>query len=259
MSLLRATSRDRALTRLRRLRAGTVALTALLVGAFSDVAAHAIPGHATARRPSYVPPPTSPLPPVAPTLLKLGSTGYRFVHYYAGTSRYRRRGPPVTVLRATAPVLVASTVAVLASGVVLLLAGPPARPTGLPIHKLTFFAWLAAFGVHLLGHLPSLPGAVRLDYGRLGRRDGAGGRRLALLAALIAGVILAVLVLPDVPAWLLYRHARRAALTSSRGGLSAGALVAIVTSLADPHPRTPSGPTGRGASSATGKADGAPR
>ena len=145
---------------------------------------------------------------IPPTLLKLASTGYRFVHYYAGTLRYRRRGPPVTILRATAPLLVASTVAVLASGVVLLLAGPSSRPTVLPIHKLTFFAWLAAVGVHLLGHLPILPGALRLGYGRRARRDGAGGRRLALLAALTAGVVLAVVVLPDFPAWLHYRHFR---------------------------------------------------
>jgi hypothetical protein len=123
---------------------------------------------------------------------------------------YRRKGPPVTVLRATAPLLVASTVAVLASGVVLLLAGPSARSTVLPIHKLTFFAWLAAVGVHLIGHLPSLPGALRLDYGRLARRTGAGagGRRLALVAAVVVGVVLAVVVLPDFPAWLHYRQVR---------------------------------------------------
>ncbi|HEU0315871.1 MAG TPA: hypothetical protein VFR49_01000, partial [Solirubrobacteraceae bacterium] len=57
---------------------------------------------------------------VPPVLLKLGTTGYRFVHYYAGTRRYRRKGPPRPALRLIAPVLVLTTVAVLASGTVLL-------------------------------------------------------------------------------------------------------------------------------------------
>jgi hypothetical protein len=147
---------------------------------------------------------------IPPTLLKLASTGYRFVRYYAGTRRYRRRGPPHTLLRATAPLLVASTLAVLASGVILLLAGPAVRPTALPIHKLSFFAWLAAFGVHLLGHLPGLPRALRGAHAAptAAPRAGAAGRRLALAAALATGVVLALVLIPDFAAWLDFRHIR---------------------------------------------------
>ncbi len=142
------------------------------------------------------------LPPV---LLKLGTTGYRFVHYYAGTRRYRRRGPPPAVLRLIAPVLALTTVAVLASGTVLLLAGPSTRSTFLPIHKITFFVWLAAFGVHLIGHLPTLGRTLRVE--RAGSPPaGAAGRRLALTAAILLGLALAIAVLPDFPAWAHYRH-----------------------------------------------------
>jgi hypothetical protein len=144
------------------------------------------------------------LPPV---LLKLGTTGYRFVHYYAGTRRYRRKGPPQPVLRLIGPVLVLTTVAVLASGTVLLLGGPSTRSTFLPIHKITFFVWLGAFGVHLIGHLPTLGRALRVDLARAGARPaGTAGRRLALTAAIVLGLALALAVLPDFPAWVHYRR-----------------------------------------------------
>jgi hypothetical protein len=59
---------------------------------------------------------------IPPALLKLGSTGYRVISYYLGSRAYRAKGPPVLLLRTLAPVLVAGTIAVLASGVLLLAA-----------------------------------------------------------------------------------------------------------------------------------------
>jgi hypothetical protein len=44
------------------------------------------------------------IPPVG---LKLASTGYRMVSYYAGAGAYREIGPPLLPLRLIAPVLVA--------------------------------------------------------------------------------------------------------------------------------------------------------
>ena len=46
---------------------------------------------------------------IPPVLVKLGSTGYRFARYYAGTRPYREKGPPLMPLRLLAPVLVAAT------------------------------------------------------------------------------------------------------------------------------------------------------
>ena len=145
---------------------------------------------------------------VPPTMLKLSSTGYRFARYYAGTARYVHRGPPPVVLRLTAPLLVVTTLGVLATGVVLLIAGPSTRDPLVLIHKVTFFAWLAVFGVHLVGHLPRIPRAVRVDYGPGTSHGGARGRRLVVALALVAGVALAAAVAPDVPAWLDYQHLR---------------------------------------------------
>ena len=143
---------------------------------------------------------------IGPVALKLASTGYRFVRYYAGDPAYREKGPPAAPLRAIAPIVIASTVVVLASGVALLFAGPQSRDTLLPIHKLSFFVWVAFTGLHVLAHLPRVPGALRADYARPaqlgGSVPGRDGRTLSLVGALTAGVVLAILVIPEFAPWL---------------------------------------------------------
>ena len=100
-----------------------------------------------------------------------------------------------------APVVVVSSVTVLASGVWLLLAGPRSRDRVLPIHKVSFIVWLAFTGVHILGHLTSLPSALTAEYGRgeahLARGTGRAGRQLALAG----GIALALVLVPHYGAW----------------------------------------------------------
>jgi hypothetical protein len=143
---------------------------------------------------------------IPPVVLKLASTGYRFMRYYTADPHYRRKGPPPPALRLMAPLLVLCTAVVFASGVALLLVGPSARGALLPIHKVSFFAWLALAGVHVLGHAPSMPAALRADYGRTARLSGdstgRAGRVLALSSALVMGVVLAILVIPQFSPWL---------------------------------------------------------
>jgi hypothetical protein len=144
---------------------------------------------------------------VGPVALKIGTTGYRFVRYYAGDPSYRRKGAPPPMLRLLiAPVVVASTVVVLASGVALLLVGPSSRGTLLPIHKVSFFVWVGFTALHVLAHLLALPRALRADYGPsrpLGDEiAGRSGRVLALASALTAGAVLAILLIPQFGPWL---------------------------------------------------------
>jgi hypothetical protein len=143
---------------------------------------------------------------IGPIALKLGSTGYRFVRYYSGNAAYRRVGPPPALLRVIAPMVVLSTVVVLASGVVLLFAGPQSRNTLLPIHKISFFVWAGFTGIHLLGHLPAVPEALRADYGAAAQwshdTTGRAGRVISLAGALTAGVVLAILVIGEFGPWL---------------------------------------------------------
>src|SRR5690348_15346482 len=54
---------------------------------------------------------------IPPVLLKIGSTVYRFARYYTHNPAYREKGPPPLILRAIGPGLVASSLALLASGV----------------------------------------------------------------------------------------------------------------------------------------------
>jgi hypothetical protein len=142
---------------------------------------------------------------IGPVGLKLASTGYRFIRYYTANPQYRHKGPPPLLLRVLAPMVVLSTLVVFVTGVALLLIGPSSRHTLLPIHKISFFIWLAFIGFHVLGHLVELPEMLRADYGRSqwsGDVTGRAGRTLALSAALVLGVVLAILVLPDFGAWL---------------------------------------------------------
>jgi hypothetical protein len=143
---------------------------------------------------------------VGPLVLKMASTGYRFVRYYTRTLRYVQEGPPPTPLRLIAPIVVISTVVVMASGVALLIGGPSSRSTFFPIHKLSFFVWVAFTGLHVVGHIPHLWRGLREDYGTQARPGegtaGRGGRVMALASAIMLGVVLAVLLIPQYGPWL---------------------------------------------------------
>jgi hypothetical protein len=142
---------------------------------------------------------------IGPVLLKLASTGYRFVRYYTRAPAYVDRGPPHIVLRAIGPIVVASTVAVLATGIALLALGPQHRDPLLLLHKASFIVWIAFTGVHVLGHLRGL-GAAREDLIAAGHElPGRSARAGTLAFALVGGVVLAIALVPLFGAWL---HAR---------------------------------------------------
>jgi hypothetical protein len=147
---------------------------------------------------------------LGPLALKLGSTGYRFVRYYTANRSYREKGPPPTPLRLLAPIVVLSTLAVFASGVALLLIGPSSRGTLLPIHKISFFIWVAFMAIHVLAHLPTVARALRADYvdPAVGshRTPGRNGRALSLISALVGGVVIAILVIPQFAPWISSHH-----------------------------------------------------
>jgi len=142
---------------------------------------------------------------IGPVLLKMVSTGYRFVRYYSGNVAYRRKGPPELVLRAIGPIVVLSTVAVFATGVVLLILGPSHRDPWVELHKLTFIVWVVFMSLHVLMHLPAVGRA--LGIGRAGREQlagaapGAAGRWIAISGAVVAGLILALVLIPDYASW----------------------------------------------------------
>jgi hypothetical protein len=139
---------------------------------------------------------------IPPVLLKLASTGYRFVRYYTGSRPYRALGPPVLTLRLMAPVLVASTIAVFLTGVLLLAAGRKSD-TLLLLHKASFIVFGAVFAVHFLAYVPRVARSLRTDWGAARRAavPGAGFRGMLVAAALGGGAALALSLLSAINAW----------------------------------------------------------
>jgi hypothetical protein len=139
---------------------------------------------------------------IPPVVVKLGSTGYRFVRYYAGARPYREKGPPALPLRLLAPILVVATLTVFASGVGLLIAGHK-EGLLLDLHKVGFIVWGVVFAVHFLAHLPRMLRALRWDWTAARRRAvGASGARLGLvLGSVGAGTVLALAVLGAITGW----------------------------------------------------------
>jgi hypothetical protein len=149
---------------------------------------------------------------IGPVALKLVSTGYRFMRYYSGNLVYRKKGPPETWLRLLAPLVVLTTVIVFVTGVLLMFAGPAHRNPLLAMHKVGFIIWIAVTGLHVLGHLPAVGRLFGIDVDvntgvRRGARSeltgtaGAAGRWIALAGAIVAGLVLAIVLIPHFHLW----------------------------------------------------------
>ena len=144
---------------------------------------------------------------IPPVLLKVASTGWRFARYYRGAPAYRRKGPPLLLLRLLGPVLVLLTLVLLATGVGLLLASSSWLPLLLKVHKVSFVLWFGAMTIHVLGHIGEVFRLAPRDWLRRTRRDvsGAAPRQWLIAASLVAGGALGFLLLSHVGHWLASR------------------------------------------------------
>lgn len=140
---------------------------------------------------------------IPPVLVKIGSTGWRFLRYYTGDPDYRQKGPPIQFLRLLGPLVVVLTVVVLGSGVALLFVHASTRSFFLLVHKASFVAWFGAMTVHVVGHLVETARLAPRDWLRRTRRQvsGATARQWVLVASLAAGVLAAMVVLPYASGW----------------------------------------------------------
>jgi hypothetical protein len=126
------------------------------------------------------------LPPV---VLKLATTSYRMIRYYRGDPRFVRRGPPPMLLRLMGPVVGVTTVALIASGVADVVAGP-SRQLGM-LHKASFIVWFGAMTVHVLGHLAETPQLATADWRRRSRNiPGSIERGGVVLLTVAVGLLL---------------------------------------------------------------------
>jgi hypothetical protein len=131
---------------------------------------------------------------IPPVLLKLGSTGWRFLRYYTGSPEYVRRGPPMTPLRLLAPLVVVSTVVVFGTGVALIVVGP-AGGILVGLHKVSFVIWFFATALHVLAHVGRLLPPAR-------RVPGAATRGALVVGSIAAGAVLAAATVRYGDSWV---------------------------------------------------------
>src|SRR5215472_7302265 len=86
-------------------------------------------------------------------LLKLGSTGWRFVRYYTRSRAYTAHGPPQITMRVLAPLFIAATLVLFGSGVAMgILHGRPLQ-IARQLHGPASVIWLLLVGMHVLVYL----------------------------------------------------------------------------------------------------------
>ncbi len=146
---------------------------------------------------------------IPPVLLKVASTSWRMVKYYAGNFSYRRKGPPMLVLRLLGPVLVVLTLVLLFSGVGLVIGAPRSWRFELSqIHRASFLLWFAVTAVHVLAHLHEMVSVAPRDFMRGARRRVRGSvlRSWITLGSVVAGVVCGWAILPYVSNVTIFSH-----------------------------------------------------
>ena len=137
--------------------------------------------------------------------LKLASTGWRMIRYYTRAPAYRAEGPPRPLLRGIAPLVVGSTLALLASGVGLVVAGPGSHFFR-ALHSASFALFLLVVGAHALAHLPKLHRFAFADWAGGRRARGHALRRTLVGFALVTGGSLAVAAVQASGPWVQAIH-----------------------------------------------------
>jgi hypothetical protein len=136
-------------------------------------------------------------------VVKVAGTGWRAFRYYLGDRDYRGDGPPHPMPRLTAPILVASTLVLFGSGVVMMLGGDRFGAWS-TIHNGAAIVFTGALGLHLLAHLWDAPAEVGSDLHISRARtvtqvDVPGGRRRVAItvSAFVAGITVAMVAMPS--------------------------------------------------------------
>ena len=147
---------------------------------------------------------------IPPVLLKLGSTAWRFARYYTRSRPYVALGPPQIVMRVLAPLFVAATVVLFGSGVAMGLLHGQALDWARRLHGPASVLWLGLLGLHVLVYFTR---AVRRTVEDTApeprsRARGAAVRALALVAAIVSGVVIAAATVPAQHHWIDIRHDR---------------------------------------------------
>lgn len=142
-----------------------------------------------------------------PLVVKMGSTGYRFMRYYRGSPVFVEKGPPHWLLRLAAPFLVFLTILVFISGFALAFVGPKHMGIFFKIHAASVALWIPVVAVHVYAHFRKVPRLVADDLRnhRGNRVSGRNGRIGVNVLALIVGLIAAIVMIPVSSPWSHWR------------------------------------------------------
>jgi hypothetical protein len=163
-----------------------------------------------------------------PLLLKVGSTGWRFMRYYTGVPAYVRRGPPPLVLRVLGPVLLLATLVMVGSGIGLVVIGP-LQPL-LLTHGFSALVWLPLIAVHSVAHFQLVPRHIAADWSsRLDSRFSVGRvqRLSANLGVLLFGGIAVMLLFPAATPLFAWGQTHAIGVGPFVVGMGAAALVIL--------------------------------
>jgi hypothetical protein len=129
---------------------------------------------------------------LGPVCLKIGSTLWRFTRYYTHSEPYVRKGPPDPLQRVLGPFVILTTMAVLGTGVALVVEGPQDWQWE-HLHREAFLVWAAVMLIHLASYLPKLPRLLSSQPAERARELLAARltRWLLLSGSLAAGLVLA--------------------------------------------------------------------
>lgn len=155
---------------------------------------------------------------IPPALLKTATTSWRIVRYYGGHPDYRAAGPPPTLLRLLGPLVVATTLAMLGTGVVLIVMGEPHSRTvlatvagyrvdWLTLHRGSFIGWGVATGLHVMARIVPAIREVATRAGHGSPTPGPGLRATVMtLTVAVAAATATLLVYADGSWQHLGRH-----------------------------------------------------
>ena len=150
---------------------------------------------------------------IPPVLLKLACTGWRFSRYYTGSRAYRSKGAPELPMRLLAPLLIAATIVLFASGVAMGVLHGHSLVVARRLHGPASVLWMLLLGVHVLVYLKRALISGTQDVTAVSRASvhGARARTYLLSVAVVTGIVVGAATLPAQHRWLHLprKHDRR--------------------------------------------------
>jgi hypothetical protein len=153
-------------------------------------------------------------------LLKLASTGWRFVRYYTRSRPYVAEGPPQIAMRLLAPLFVAATLVLFGSGVAMGLLHGHSLEVARRLHGPASVIWILLLGIHVLVYFRRAASTARdaLPSRRKPVR-GMAARVSVLVAVVVGGLTLGVATVPAQHRWVDLRRHHDGARASGEGQL----------------------------------------